>query len=84
MTSGQVPMWYSRCQGANLVKVGQKKHPMEGELLVPRSCGGHRIGTSKEWKEDNVADESVHKDRDTTLSGRQTSTQRPLMASIRN
>lgn len=77
-------MWHPECQGVNLVKVSQKKHPMEGELLVPRPCGGHRIGTCKEWKEDNVADESVHKDGDRTLSGRQMSTQRPLMASIRN
>lgn len=72
-------MWHPECQeGANLVKVGQKKHPMEGELFVPRPCGSQGIGTCKERKEDNVADESVHKDGDTTLSGRRTSTHRGL------
>lgn len=50
-------MWHPEYQeGANLVKVGQKKHPMEKELLVPRPCGDQEIVTCKGSKEDNMAE----------------------------
>lgn len=51
MISGQALMWHPECQeGANLVKVGQKKHPMEGELLVPRPRDDQEIGHARDRK----------------------------------